>query len=111
MKADPSLEPDCSRKSGHTYWLLPSIKGICLVEVEKRGLSGQPIDFILASPTEMSEIQQLLLRSLADAGEIQDSVEFATKHDLDHTRLTGQALSLEASSLVQKEVCFYAIHA
>lgn len=52
----------------------------------------------------MEEIQQLILSSLERAGEIEDSVAFAHANAIDHVKLTGQALSLESSGIINKKV-------
>ena len=53
----------------------------------------------------MTEIQQLILKELASQGDILDSVKFARDQSVDHTKITGQALSLESSKLITKQVC------
>ena len=52
----------------------------------------------------MSEVQQLILQHLASKGNILDSVQFAQDNGVDHTKLTGQALSLESAKLISKQV-------
>ena len=52
----------------------------------------------------MTEIQQLILEELASSGDILDSVQFAREKSIDHTKITGQALSLESAQVITKQV-------
>ena len=54
----------------------------------------------------MADIQHLILRTLDSAGDILDSVKFANERGIDHVKLTGQALSLESSEIIRKQVSF-----
>lgn len=56
----------------------------------------------------MTEVQQLILKELASSGNIPDSVSFARDQNIDHTKITGQALSLESSKVITKQVCMHA---
>ena len=64
----------------------------------------------------MADIQTLILMRLQEDGEIPDTVSLAKDHSIDHAKITGQALSLEAAGLVEKQVllsssaCFMATY-
>ena len=52
----------------------------------------------------MAELERLLLQEVDSAGNLADSAEFATKHQLDHNAVVGQIKSLLAADMVEAQV-------